>query len=224
MEKIVISTTQSDNLTAQLKCLYETFKQFKFGEQVEFDLSNLQWACPMLILPLAAYIQKSGSIFVSHRNNKIESYLSNVHFPDGVQSMPEWQKEKNFIPIGFLQREDMNQNEKLTSCFTKMIYKIFERTQGIIDAVDYPITELVANIFEHSKSKMGFLFGQSFEHKKCLDICIVDKGRGIKKSYEEEKILEEEEDIYTDEGREAQLEDDEINDWEAGFMEGYEEN
>ena len=76
MEKIVISTTQSDNLTAQLKCLYETFKQFKFGEQVEFDLSNLQWACPMLILPLAAYIQKSGSIFVSHRNNKIESYLS----------------------------------------------------------------------------------------------------------------------------------------------------
>ena len=44
-----------------------------------------------------------------------------------------------------------------------------------------------------------------------------------KKSYDEEKLLEEE-DIYTDEGREAQLEDDEINDWEAGFMEGYEEN
>jgi len=32
-----------------------------------------------------------------------------------------------------------------------------------------------------------------------------------------------EEDVYTEEGRENQLDSDEINDWEAGFMEGYEE-
>ncbi len=43
-----------------------------------------------------------------------------------------------------------------------------------------------------------------------------------KKNYEKEEFLEE--DIYSDEGRESQLEDDEITDWEAGFMEGYEEN
>ena len=29
------------------------------------------------------------------------------------------------------------------------------------------------------------------------------------------------EDIYTNEGREAQLESDEINDWEEAFMEGF---
>ncbi|MBS3153330.1 hypothetical protein J4426_02090 [Candidatus Woesearchaeota archaeon] len=45
-----------------------------------------------------------------------------------------------------------------------------------------------------------------------------------KKSYEEEILDEEGKDIYSDEGREAQLEDDEISDWEAGFMEGYEED
>lgn len=183
MKKIVIPTTQSDNLTAQLKCLYQTFKQFKFGEQVEFDLSNLQWACPMLVLPLAAYIQESGS---TYKNSKIESYLSNMHFPGGVQSIPEWQMEKNFIPIGFLQREDIIQNEKLTSCFTEMIYKIFERTKGIKDAVDYPLTELVANIFEHSKSASGYVFAQFYPKKKYLDICIVDTGRGLAKSYNEE--------------------------------------
>jgi len=32
-----------------------------------------------------------------------------------------------------------------------------------------------------------------------------------------------EEDVYTIEGREDLLDSDEINDWEAGFMEGYEE-
>ena len=42
-----------------------------------------------------------------------------------------------------------------------------------------------------------------------------------KKTYEDE--LAQQEDIYTEEGRESQLYDDEIEDWEAGFMEGYEE-
>tara|TARA_Y100000034_G_scaffold120842_1_gene164355 strand:- start:1469 stop:1600 length:132 start_codon:yes stop_codon:yes gene_type:complete len=37
------------------------------------------------------------------------------------------------------------------------------------------------------------------------------------------KILDPiEDDIYTEEGVEAQLEDGEIEDWEAGFMQGYE--
>jgi len=45
-----------------------------------------------------------------------------------------------------------------------------------------------------------------------------------KRTYEE--IMEQdfmEEDVYTEEGRESQLDGDEINDWEAAFMEGYEE-
>ena len=41
-----------------------------------------------------------------------------------------------------------------------------------------------------------------------------------KKNYEDE--LAQQEDVYTEEGRESQLNDDEIEDWEAGFMEGYE--
>ena len=42
-----------------------------------------------------------------------------------------------------------------------------------------------------------------------------------KRRYEEELLEENQEDIYTEEGREAQLNDDEIEDWEAGFMAGY---
>lgn len=37
----------------------------------------------------------------------------------------------------------------------------------------------------------------------------------------EEQFLEE--DVYTEEGRESQLDNDEIDAWEAGFMEGYDE-
>ena len=39
--------------------------------------------------------------------------------------------------------------------------------------------------------------------------------------FEEQDFVEE--DVYTEEGRSNQLDSDEIDDWEAGFMEGYEE-
>ncbi len=38
------------------------------------------------------------------------------------------------------------------------------------------------------------------------------------------KNQEYDEDIYTEEGIQEQLESDEIEDWEAGFMEGYEQD
>ena len=67
-----------------------------------------------------------------------------------------------------------------------MYYTFYD---GAINAIYYPIEELVGNIFEHSKSDEGFIFGQYYPNKEYLDICIVDNGRGLKGSYEEEKSL-----------------------------------
>jgi hypothetical protein len=53
--------------------------------------------------------------------------------------------------------------------------------------VHYPITELVTNIFDHSQQDKGFIFGQFYPKKNYLDICIVDCGRGLAKTYEEAK-------------------------------------
>lgn len=54
----------------------------------------------------------------------------------------------------------------------------------------YPITELVANIFQHSKRDEGWLFGQIYRKKKFFDLCIIDRGRGLKKAYKEELNIE----------------------------------
>jgi hypothetical protein len=40
---------------------------------------------------------------------------------------------------------------------------------------------------------------------------------------EEESAIMEEEDIYTEEGREKELEDDELEDWQEAWMSGYDE-
>ncbi|MEK6907255.1 MAG: hypothetical protein AABW45_01890 [Nanoarchaeota archaeon] len=40
---------------------------------------------------------------------------------------------------------------------------------------------------------------------------------------EEDHTILEEEDIYTEEGREKELEDDELEDWQEAWMSGYDE-
>jgi len=61
--------------------------------------------------------------------------------------------------------------------------------KGIKNGLYYPITELVTNIFEHSKQETGFIFGQFYPKKNYLDVCIVDTGRGLKAGYIEDKGL-----------------------------------
>jgi hypothetical protein len=70
-----------------------------------------------------------------------------------------------------------------------MVYSVLGSVAGAQNAVHYPITELVTNIFDHSKQDKGFIFGQFYPKKNYLDICIVDCGRGLAKTYEEEKGL-----------------------------------
>lgn len=71
-----------------------------------------------------------------------------------------------------------------------MVYKIIGSVPGVQNAVYYPISELMANIFEHSLQDFGFIFGQFYPKKNYLDICIVDCGRGLKMTYRQERGLE----------------------------------
>lgn len=55
------------------------------------------------------------------------------------------------------------------------------------------IEESVDNIIEHSDSKRGYIFGQSYPSKKYMDICIADNGITLLGSYckmEENKITD----------------------------------
>ncbi len=49
----------------------------------------------------------------------------------------------------------------------------------------------------------------------------MNKKKKSSEEFETQDFMEE--DVYTGSGREDLLDSDEINDWEAGFMEGYEE-
>ncbi|MEK7496428.1 MAG: hypothetical protein AAB657_00820 [Patescibacteria group bacterium] len=194
MRSITIQKSNSDSLLAQLGILYSVFKEASKDEQLEFDLSLLDWVCPLLLLPLAAYMRTTGSTApVDHYN--VSSYLKSVSFPNGVDSVSSFEKqlqqEKNYIPISVLIQNAGADRERLESLFADMILKSLNAADipGIMNAVYYPITELATNVFEHSKSNHGFVFGQFYPKKNYLDICIVDCGRGLRASYEQDKNL-----------------------------------
>jgi anti-sigma regulatory factor (Ser/Thr protein kinase) len=159
-----------------------------FGEKIEFDLSLLKWVCPLLILPVSAYIKDTQSEFKINKCS-IKSYLTKIGFPDGINSVSSLQRFRTYIPISVLSKDGDVDRERMEALFSEKIYETLGSISGAQNAICYPIAELVTNIFEHSKKNLGFIFAQFYPKKNYLDVCIVDCGRGFARTYKEEKGL-----------------------------------
>lgn len=95
MRTVLIPKPANDSLIAQLGSLYNTLKDVKFGEKLDFDLCLLKWACPLLVLPISAYINETGSQFKMDKC-EVGDYLGRMGFPKGVDSISAFQKHKTF--------------------------------------------------------------------------------------------------------------------------------
>lgn len=194
MKHIQVVPPNDDDFVQQFGALYSVFKNIDSGEQVEFDLSQTHWLHPIVLLPIAAYMVKTNSQYIQSGNGDINTYLQTICFPHGIHSVTEFEKnaqmQKSYIPISVLERKNEAEREHLETLFENMMYKILGSVPNAQDAVYHPISELVTNIFDHSKGEKGFIFGQYYPKKEFLDICIVDTGRGLKKAYKDEKDIE----------------------------------
>ncbi len=198
MRKIIVNNPKNDDLVSQLVSFYESFKNLSKNEKVEFDLSKIKWFSPFLMLALTSYINKTNSSYILGLDKNINSYLDALRFPLGINSLTEFssvvKQTKNYVPISILEKDHVLERNRLENCFQDMIFKIAGEVNGAKNAVIYPIMELVANIFHHSKENKGYIFGHFYPNKNYLDICIIDTGRGVAKAYEDELGL-----IITDE-------------------------
>ncbi len=186
MKKVEVQPPKNESLRSQLISLYLTFKDM--SGQIQFDLSEINWLFPLLILPIASYIQDTGSKFISPSDPGVSSYLKTVKFPAGIDSSSGVQKEKSYIPVVVLRKNQ--ERERLKNVFADMVYRVLEPAADAKNAFYYPISELVDNIFYHSKEEKGYLFAQHYPKKGFVDLCIVDRGRGITASYKEEESLD----------------------------------
>ena len=149
-----------ETLESQLLALYEYLKS-STGNKPEFVLNASQKKHPLFALPLTA---------LSYRANNTRSVDS-------------------ILSITILKKEHQFEWEKTATHFENLLIATLGNIPGTHNAIHYPIAELVTNIFEHSKEDIGFLFAHYNKDEEYLDLCIVDYGRGLAKTYQEEQGL-----------------------------------
>lgn len=82
---------------------------------------------------------------------------------------------------------------------TKITHILIEKSRiqpDLIEMIDYTISELMCNIFEHSKSPLGgFVSCQFHPDKKIIRLCFSDNGIGIVDSLRENVVYKDKSDI-----------------------------
>jgi hypothetical protein len=179
-----VERPQEDTLSSQLVALYKTLRELDVSQPVNFDFSLITWINPLLALPIASLIRTTNSNFA--RPSAIGSYLDAIHFPGGVSTVDELQQSKTYIPIGVLERQAQVARERLETAFLHLLTNAIGDVPGSRNAIYYPISELTTNIFDHSQSDTGWILAQWYPTKKFLDLCIVDRGRGLARTYQQE--------------------------------------
>lgn len=165
-------------------------------DEVVLDFKNNRWINPFFILPLVClYKEQPRNITMINKS----TYLENIILDDTLQiSLKQISSEyidsystKNYLPIVSFsaQRSDDSVRIKLIETLSKIIKKLLNPEVPFYTAINYIIDESVANIKDHSESGNGYLFAQYYPDKKYIDICIVDCGKGILKSYQDSGIM-----------------------------------
>lgn len=188
MRQVAPQKPRTESFLHQLQSFYGTFKAVAPEENICFDLSKVGWVTPLMLLPIAAHIYETSSDFIPPDSTDVLDYMNYVKFPDGVDSVNALQRFKKYIPVSLVKEgqrpEDRNE---ILYCFLNLIYKTIGAVPGTKTALFYSPIELVGNVFEHSGKDYGFIFGQIYPKKKYLDVCILDRGRGLAASFKDEK-------------------------------------
>ncbi|MEA3448653.1 MAG: hypothetical protein U9Q98_09455 [Bacteroidota bacterium] len=169
-KRIIVQNPGGDSMGSTIKSLINTLQSWYSNHNIIVDLSNVNFVHPALILPLSAIISevKTKEYKVTTvLNQHIQSYLSSVYFPDGlnVNANPSWKETfrqldtKNYMPICKIpaQINDTTIREQLLSTFETILIKQLALTGQIITVLKYLISESIDNIVDHSESHNGWI-------------------------------------------------------------------
>lgn len=207
---IKVPQPKDDSMGASFTVLLKTLEKTNTvtsGDELCFDLSKLDFVFPFLILPLSALINqfRNKSIMVNIVHGSCTSYLSTICFPDGVSplSTSSWEtvlnsySVKSYLPVCAIPaREHMStQREQLITIFEQILVNQLKINGQLKISLSYLLGEAITNIVDHAQVENGFIMVQNYPSKDFLDVCIVDTGVGILKTYNPQRFP----DIKTDE-------------------------
>jgi anti-sigma regulatory factor (Ser/Thr protein kinase) len=173
----------------KIRELFNNIKEIIDLKNKNIELNDVDFITPFAILPLSVLIKLNDlKINFSKINKNVIDYLNIIRFPKGYCTYDI--KENKYIPICELKLSEDIILDKIVDSLLKNIFKSFknEKIKGTINnSIQYIIAELKDNISQHSKSNDYWINAQYFPKPKICEICIIDTGIGIKKSFENAK-------------------------------------
>lgn len=163
-----------------------------YSEDIVWDFSQCGFLHPFLIGGLCVYRLKSDrTISIQGLNGQIEKYLDLIHFEDALDlpdssaaaSLMTVYGSKSYIPICRFLTQDDKTIDSITAALQKIIQKQADLPASFTSALSYLLSEITANIHDHSRSYYGYMFSQYLEREGCINICIIDNGISIAGSF-----------------------------------------
>lgn len=154
---------------------------FKFGhKKIVFDLQQIEKVFPYPTVPIAGYIHYfQESLNVEFEFINVPTYLRKIHFlsPDDIN------KTTTGLGTNFLDRiwlfHTSTDVHLLVNGFLSSIRKSCTVEEGILQACEWGLNEIMDNVIQHSNENVGFVMAQVLKDSNILKVSIFDYGQGI---------------------------------------------
>lgn len=211
MHRYRVPRSIPDNFGAPMRVLLHLIgliNSAKPNAEIIVDFSKCQFANPFHLTVISMLVCRASSNKVPVKisvegltNTFIQSYLSTIQFPTGLDTTPETAmndiqfeiyNSKTYIPIVRFPANSLSPNETIRERlleFAAAVIKNQLKLKGdFLNAVKYFISELTNNVSDHSKGDYGYMFAQYFPQKLYMDFCVVDDGINIFNSFAESEF------------------------------------
>jgi len=157
------------------------------GRKIILDMSNVKHVQPYPATVLAGYLhyfREEGFEFELLKPNK---YLRRIFFGRPKKVEPEKIKRNEHCLDKIWRFSDSKDVHALVRGITLNLRRYAECEEGVIDACEWGINEIMDNVIQHSQESCGFIMAQVDTRSKRFDICVFDYGIGIYRSFKDSK-------------------------------------
>jgi len=157
---------------------YVTYKE-NFEKSGSLDLSHAMFIFPTTLLPLSELIANNKEKYIPPTNYPASNYISTILASSSTNL------QKTYTPIVALP-----QNSDDAEVNLKKIFEIQRNPNdfGGVSAFKYVVSELVDNIYQHSRFTRALIMGQRYDSKGFIDLCFYDNGITIPRAFKEKGL------------------------------------
>lgn len=147
-----------------------------------FDLSDASGFYPSIAVPAVAIVQHFRRVGVSVDLTNLPRIADTMRLRNPLEAsrnnLDDLSEPLSRIWVYF----DHHQASALTTAFMDCIRRKVECKEGVLEALEWCLMEVLDNVTQHSRSGAGFAMLQLHASSKRLAVCVSDTGIGVQRS------------------------------------------